>query len=182
VARCQTFGAQGGDRLDGQDRARARAHIRSQAELETLIRFFRARHGPAIGFRFTDPLDHCSAFDSSSISPLDQHIGVGDGVRTEFPLVKNYGTSPDIQMRRISHPRAESLVVAVNGTVQSNWTLGEGGRVVFTTAPAADTIITAGYQFDVPVRFADDRLDSAFATYGAGNLAQVTLVEIKAAI
>ncbi len=156
--------------------------IRSQAELETLIRFFRARHGPAIGFRFTDPLDYSSGNSGASPTPLDQHIGVGDGVRTEFPLVKNYGALPDIQMRKISHPRAGSVIVAVDGTVQSNWTLSEGGRVIFTTAPVNGAHISAGYEFDVPVRFADDRLDTAFATFGAGKFAQVTLVEIKAAI
>ena len=34
--------------------------VRSEAELETLIAFFRARRGPAQAFRFRDPFDHSS--------------------------------------------------------------------------------------------------------------------------
>ena len=36
--------------------------IRGDAELETLIAFFRARRGPAVGFRFRDPYDNSNIF------------------------------------------------------------------------------------------------------------------------
>ena len=35
--------------------------VRGDAELETLLGFFRARRGPAVGFRFRDPYDNSSS-------------------------------------------------------------------------------------------------------------------------
>jgi hypothetical protein len=48
----------------------------------------------------------------------------------------------------------------VNGvTVSNGWTLGDGGMVTFTTPPASGAVVRAGFLFDVPVRFEQDRLD-----------------------
>jgi uncharacterized protein (TIGR02217 family) len=66
--------------------------------------------------------------------------------------------------------------------VATGWILGEGGNIVFNTAPANGAIIKAGYRFDVPVRFAEDRIEVSRATFGAGDMASVTLIEIKEAL
>src|SRR5690606_4769123 len=65
--------------------------VRSEAELRTLIAFFRARRGAAKAFRFTDPYDHSSHDMVGSPTALDQLIGTGDGEKTRFQLVKTYG-------------------------------------------------------------------------------------------
>jgi uncharacterized protein (TIGR02217 family) len=155
--------------------------IRSETELQTLIAFFRARMGPAIGFRFTDPLDHSSNGTAAPPTMNDQILGTGNGVSTVFPLVKHYGVAPGNQTRRITRPVAGSVVVAINGVATSAWQLAAKGVVQFDIAPPAGAIISAGYLFDVPVRFADDRLDVGRATFAAGDIASVILVEIKEA-
>ncbi len=43
----------------------------------------------------------------------DQLLGIGDGLRTSFPLVKHYGE--DDQLRRITRPKDETVMVAING-------------------------------------------------------------------
>jgi uncharacterized protein (TIGR02217 family) len=110
---------------------------------------------------------------------LDQHIGNGDGMRTSFQLVKNYGSGGSAQVRAITRPRPGSVRVAVDGVEVSGWTLGTMGEVRFDMAPLTDAIITAGYRFDVPVRFGQDRIDVNRATFGAGEMPSVLLVEIK---
>lgn len=151
--------------------------VRSEPELGILINFFRARRGPAVGFRFTDPFDFTS--NSMALPPAmdDQLLGIGDGLRTSFALVKHYGD--DDQLRRITRPKDETLLVAINGNLAVGWVLTENGVVEFASAPAAGTVVTAGFCFDVPVRFADDRLAISRATFGAGDVASVPLVEIK---
>ena len=55
------------------------------------------------------------------------------------------------------------------------------GVVTFATAPAEGVAITAGFAFDVPVRFADDRLRVTRATFLAGAAPAVPLIEVHEA-
>ena len=151
--------------------------VRGDAELETLLSFFRARRGPAVGFRFRDPYDNSSNGMTGTPTPSDQVIGTGDGVTDRFELVKAYGTG---EQRRVTRPVAGSVLVAVNGAeAVSGWTLGDKGVIEFAAAPAAGAAITAGYLFDTPVRFADDRIEINRATFLAGEVPSVPLVEIR---
>ncbi len=63
--------------------------------------------------------------------------------------------------------------------LSTDWTLEEGGWIVFATAPPVDAEVRAGYYFDVPVRFAADRLDITGAAFAAGEAPSVPLVEIR---
>ena len=106
----------------------------------------------------------------------DQYLGDGDGVRTRFDLVKFYGE----QARRITRPVAASVRVTVDGVeLTAGWSLGEGGAILFATPPAAGDQVRAGFLFDVPVRFAEDRLETALASPMAGEAASVPLVEVR---
>jgi len=151
--------------------------VRGEAELQTLLSFFRARRGPAVGFRFRDPFDNSSNGMSGSPTATDQAIGTGDGVTDRFSLVKSYGSG---EQRRITRPVSGSVRVAVAGSeMATGWTLEGNGVVQFASAPAAGASITAGYLFDVPVRFAEDRIEVNRATFLAGEAPSVPLVEVR---
>jgi uncharacterized protein (TIGR02217 family) len=151
--------------------------VRGDAELETLLAFFRARRGPAVGFRFRDPYDHSSNGMTGPPTPGDQVIGTGDAESDRVALVKRYGES---ESRRITRPVPGSVRIAVNGSeLTSGWTLQEKGVIEFTVPPATGAAITAGFLFDVPVRFAQDRLDVNRATFLAGEAPSVPLVEVR---
>lgn len=151
--------------------------IRSERELSILIDFFRARRGAAIGFRFTDPFDFSSKQMVAEPTMLDQILGVGDGIRRAFPLLKKYGE--EAQCRRITRPRTESVSVALDAERASEWSLAEKGMIEFASPPAVGTIVSAGFLFDVPVRFAEDRIEVSRATFGAGDMPHIPLLEIK---
>jgi uncharacterized protein (TIGR02217 family) len=156
--------------------------IRSEAELGTLIEFYRARRGPARGFRLRDPSDYSSSGMTGTPGMEDQLLGTGDGARTAFALVKNYGTDDAVQTRRITRPRSDTLLVSIDGAIQvGGWALDNGGIVVFASAPPAGSEVRAGYEFDVPVRFAEDRLEVAGAAFAAGEAPSVPVVEIREA-
>jgi uncharacterized protein (TIGR02217 family) len=155
--------------------------IRSDSELGTLLAFFRARRGPATGFRFRDPFDNSSNGMTGTPQSADQMLGTGNGLKTAFALIKQYGVGASAQRRPISRPVAGSVIVAVGGTASTAWTLAEGGKVVFDTAPATGTIVTAGFRFDVPVRFAEDRIEVNRFSFAAGEMPSVPLIEIKEA-
>jgi uncharacterized protein (TIGR02217 family) len=150
--------------------------LRGEEDLHALIAFFRARRGAAVGFRLEDPLDHSSNAMAGEPGAADQWLGTGDGVRTEFPLIKAYGA----QIRRITRPAAGTVRVSVDGEEKvSGWTLAGKGVVAFDAAPAAGAEVRAGFRFDVPVRFAEDRLSLNRATFAAGEIPSVPLIEIR---
>ncbi|WP_120716687.1 DUF2460 domain-containing protein [Tsuneonella amylolytica] len=153
--------------------------VRSEAELGTLIAFFRARRGPARGFRLSDPFDHSSNGMTGAPTPTDQFVGVGDGLSAAFQLAKRYGPGPEPQVRPITRPRAETVRVSVDGEETSAFALEPGGIMRLATTPADGAVVRAGFLFDVPVRFAEDRLDVSGATFAAGEAPSVPLVEIR---
>lgn len=153
--------------------------VRSEAELGELIAFFRARRGQARGFRLRDPSDFSSNGMTGTPTPMDQVLGTGDGAVARFALVKHYGAAGDAQRRRITRPRAETVRVSVNGVETGSFTLETSGQVVLAQAPAAGAVVRAGFMFDVPVRFAEDRLDVSGAQFAAGEAPSVPLVELR---
>ncbi|MGP1354754.1 MAG: DUF2460 domain-containing protein [Parasphingopyxis sp.] len=167
------------DWADARMRYDAGPGVRSEEDVGTLIAFFRARRGAARGFRFRDPFDHSSNGMTGTPDPGDQFLGTGDGQATHFALVKRYGDDPDQQVRAITYPVSGSIRVAVDGAEQaSGWTF-EAGEIRFDTPPDADAEVRAGYLFDVPVRFAEDRLEVSRATFRAGEAVSVPLIEIR---
>lgn len=82
------------------------------------------------------------------------------------------------------------IVVSINGdgsrieyTAPDNYGELESNRngvgVYRHPAPKANLVITAGFQFYVPVRFDTDRLPVALEEYGIGGAADVKLIEIR---
>ena len=153
--------------------------VRGDAELETLLGFFRARRGPAVAFRFRDPYDNSSSGMTGAPAATDQAIGSGDGATDAFELVKTYGAG---EQRRITRPVAGTVRLAVDGAERaSGWTLQDKGVVMFDEPPAAGQAITAGFLFDTPVRFAEDRVEVNRSTFLAGEAPSVPLVEVREA-
>lgn len=153
--------------------------IRSEGELSQLIAFFRARRGAAKGFRISDPFDHSSNGMTGSPTMLDQLVGTGDGLTADFRLIKSYGSSSDPQIRVITRPRAETLLVSVDGAPSFDWTLGEKGLLSFSVAPLVGADVRAGFLFDVPVRFAEDRIDISCVNFEAGEAPSIPLIELR---
>lgn len=102
-------------------------------------------------------------------------LGIGDGVRADFQLARNYGE----QQRPITRPVPGSILVSLDGAPAANWTHIGKGLVRFDAAPPAGAIVRAGFLFDVPVRFAEDRLDISGATFAAGEAPSVPLLKIR---
>ena len=151
--------------------------MRSLDDMAVLTSFFEARQGRLYGFRFRDFADFKSCAPGAEPGPGDQSIGIGDGVTTQFPLVKAYGGTT----RRIAKPVEGTVRVAVDGVeVLEGWSLAvTTGEVTFETAPGEGVEITAGFRFDTPVRFDVDRLEITLETFGSGRMVAMPLIEIR---
>lgn len=155
--------------------------LRDEADLAALIAFFRARKGRAYGFRFKDWNDYRSSDDGGAVTPQDQLIGVGDGTTDTFQLLKNYASGVATHTRLIGKPVAGTVRVALAGVEQlSGWSVDTTtGMVTFDVPPGAGVNITAGFEFDVPVRFRDDKLTISLETFAAGEAPAIGIVEIR---
>jgi uncharacterized protein (TIGR02217 family) len=159
--------------------------VKSIDELHAVIAFFEERRGRLYGFRWRDPMDWKSCPPAGAVSHLDQVIGTGDGVRTEFQLVKRYGDLHAPWMREISKPVIHSVRVAVAGverTAGAHFAIdGNAGRILFLAGhiPEPGQSVTAGFEFDVPVRFDTDRLEVNLSGFQAGAIPSIPVVEIR---
>jgi uncharacterized protein (TIGR02217 family) len=158
--------------------------IKTFEALSTVVAFFEERRGRLHGFRWRDRLDHSSAL-SGTVNPLDQSIGTGDGATATFQLSKTYGSIYAPYQRLIAKPVPGSVRVAVAGVEaveDTDFTCDAAtGVVTFLPGhiPVASTAITAGFLFDVPVRFDTDFLEVDLSAFAAGAIPKIPLVEIR---
>ncbi|GKY88735.1 DUF2460 domain-containing protein [Sinisalibacter aestuarii] len=157
--------------------------MRSLDDVEVLIAFFEARQGQLFGFRWKDWADFKSGLPSRAAAYQDQLIAWGDGETTAFQLIKTYKSGAHGYARPIRKPVAGSVKLGLQGdplieTV--HYTVDETtGIVTFADAPAAGADITAGFEFDVPVRFDTDRIQTSVASFQAGDVPSVPVVELR---
>ncbi len=147
------------------------------------IEFFEARRGRLHGFRWKDWADYKSGDPLSATTTNDVQLGVGDGSETEFQLFKTYGDSAGSYTRTIRKPVAGTVKVALNGSAQT-----EGadfsvdsttGILTFTTPPGNAVVVTAGFEFDVPVRFDQDQIIVNVEQFNAGAVPDIEVLEIR---
>lgn len=157
--------------------------LRSLDDVETLIAFFESRSGQLHGFRWKDWSDFKSCQPSATPNPDDQLIGTGDGVTTVFQLQKTYVSGLQSYTRPIRKPVLGTVLVAISDNpkvegleFQVNV---ETGEVTFVQAPDLGARITAGFEFDVPVRFDTDAIQTSVASFQAGDVPNVPIVEIR---
>src|SRR5690606_6080853 len=138
--------------------------LRSLDDLHDVVAFFEARRGSLHAFRFRDPFDMKSCRPQETPLPSDQPLGLGDAAPARFALVKVYGIGVEAQRRFIKKPVEGSLRIAVAGIEKASGTDftfdPAAGEIVFASGaiPGPGEAVTAGYAFDVPVRFDTDRL------------------------
>ena len=146
--------------------------VKTETQWQALIAFFRARRGKAIGFRFKDWSD----YKAGSVQ-----IGVGDDSTTEFQLVKIYSSGPVAVSRDITKPVAGSVDIYIDSVLQNSGVSVDTttGIVTFSSAPAMDEVITAEFEFDVPVRFDTDEMAVSMDSFDAGNWSSIPLIEVR---
>ncbi|WP_299131720.1 DUF2460 domain-containing protein [uncultured Amaricoccus sp.] len=166
---------------DSRRRYDAAYGIRRVDDLAEVIAFFEARRGRLHGFRWKDWADHKSCAPTAQPTAIDQFLGQGNGARTEFQLVKLYASGAQSWSRAITKPVAGSVLVALGGVaINSGWSVnGSTGIVTFSAAPGVGVSVTAGFEFDVPVRFDTDELPVTLDIERLGSITSIPLVEVR---
>lgn len=159
--------------------------IKSIADLYTVIAFFEERRGRLYGFRWKDRTDHKSCAPGETPAATDQPIGTGDGETAVFQLRKAYGEAFAPYERAIAKPVSGTVLVAVDGAAQTEdedfVVNATNGTVAFLEGhePGPGAAVTAGFEFDVPVRFDTDELRIDLSSFEAGQIQNVPVVEVR---
>ncbi|RWR09704.1 DUF2460 domain-containing protein [Paenirhodobacter populi] len=158
--------------------------LRHADDLAAVVAFFEEVRGRANSFRFRDWLDWRSAPAGVPVEATDQPAGTGDGAQWIFQIQKRYGVV-NPYLRPIALPHPASVRVAVDGEeVLTGWSLSAvGGKLVFASPPPLGAEVTAGFTYDVPVRFSESTLSVSWAyfnsTRGTGSAPAIPLLEVR---
>jgi len=158
--------------------------VKSIDDLHAVIAFFEERRGRLTGFRWRDHADWKSCPPTQVPTATDQTIGTGDGTRATFQLTKTYGSAFAPWVRTIARPVAGTVLIAVNATPKPSTSVAidpATGLVTFLAGhiPPAGSTITAGFEFDVPVRFDTDKLDISLQGFTHGAIPNIPIIEIR---
>lgn len=168
---------------DARRRYDAGMGLRSLDDLAAVVAFFEARAGQLHGFRWKDWSDYKSCLPRRDPAFDDQEIARGDGQRVDFALIKAYASGPARYGRPITKPVAGSVRAGVGGDERFAGDDFEvdhaSGIVTFHEPPEPGAEITAGYEFDVPVRFDTDRIAVSVASFQAGEMPQIPVIEVR---
>jgi uncharacterized protein (TIGR02217 family) len=170
---------------DSKRRYEAGYGVKSLDDLYAVIAFFEERRGRFHGFRWRDGADCKSCAASGQPAATDQVIGTGDGATASFQLIKTYGSAFAPWNREVRKPVESTLLVAVDGVAQAEGTAFTcdyaSGLITFDAGhiPADGAALTAGFEFDVPVRFDTDRLEISLDGFHHGSIPSIPVVEIR---
>ena len=158
--------------------------VKSLNDLHDVIAFFEARMGRLYGFRWKDKSDFRSSPPQIAVAPTDQYVGAGDGSTADFQLIKTYTSGSANYVRGITKPVQNTVRVAIDSVEQvqgTDFSLDTTSGIVTFLAgriPATGAYITAGYEFDVPVRFDTDYLNIDHTAFHAGDIPNIPIIEI----
>ena len=157
--------------------------LRSAEDIHEIIAFYEARLGKLYGFRWKDWADHRSGGPSEVVTALDQPLGIGDGAETSFNLSKTYVSGPSSYVRPIAKPVGGTVLIAADGADLAEGTdysvNASSGEIQFVSPPAPGAVLTAGFEFHVPVRFDTDRIEVNLAAFEAGEIPSIPVIEVR---
>lgn len=149
--------------------------IRTDVQMMKVINFFNARQGRAYGFRYKN----WGAYKMSG------QIAVGDGTNKRLPIHRVYTQGGATFKKRlwkiVKGSVTEVLLGGVSKTEGVDFNIDyNSGEIVFNTAPGNGVSINVtNLEYDEPVRFDVDSVQSVIDAYNNNNLKNLPLVGVR---
>ena len=134
-------------------------------EVTYLKSFHAERKGSYEGFRYKDWADY---------QVKNQYIATGDGVKTSFQLRKAYAVGDAVTYRPIQKPAPGTVKLFVDGVDAvgaeipggQGWTVNHETGIMSNPEPLPNgAVLSADFEFDVPVRFESDAIGFSLQAY-----------------
>lgn len=166
--------------------------VREWSVVQALKDHWLITRGPFKHFPLRDPMDFASCElvhpnVTPTVTMTDQYIATADGFTDTFQLVKTYSVGGETYDRNIHLPVVSTVLVAMDGVLidESEYSVTRpGGEIVFNAPPTpevgADGIVTAGFLFDVEVRFENDEaFEGIMRAIRQAGFAELTFIETR---
>lgn len=134
---------------------------RDEAQIQSILNFWHAMGGRATPFLIKDWADFKSCQVQDDVSAVDQPLETVTllDASTAYQLTKLYTVGPLTQVREITQPKADTILIANgDGDAQTDFTLDESSGLLKPGGSFVGTPTSWGGEFYVPVRF-DSELD-----------------------
>lgn len=151
--------------------------VRTTEDMVDLIKTWHVVRGALYGLNYVDPLDNNSTDTPStpdaigsnnSITNTDQNFGSGDGVETDFQITKTYTIYGETYTRNIYKPLSSTVLMAIDGIAEPEYTLGSTGVVTFDDLTFTITNINKAAQAVLTVSEATTLLTVGQSIYVSG--------------
>lgn len=145
--------------------------LQNQSDYIGILNHFYGQRGRTHSFPFKDWSDY-----QATLEP----IATGDGHQREFHLIKTYGgTFPFV--RYITRPDWTTVQIFVNGSLNTTWTQGANGAIVWAAglAPAIGATITWSGNFFIPVRYDVDQFTLTLYALATGTITALNILEVR---
>ena len=134
--------------------------------------FFKSRLGQKFSFLFRDPAD-CRI--------EKQIIGVGDNSQTRFQLFKIYNDEIVPVKKIVNHPNLKTLKIWLGDIEIQNGFKLEDSFIIFADKVASNVPIIVSVEFDIEVRFNQDKFEYSLSSEGAIALSEIEIIEVAEA-
>lgn len=135
-------------------------------EFQALFAFYNQHGGAFDSFLFRDPDDR---------AVVGATFGTGDATTTQFGLLRALGGYID----RVTELDGPPLLYADGAPLLTGWTLGAGGVITFSVAPADGVVLTWSGAYLWRCRFDGDELTFEQFLAGFWKTGEVKLITVK---
>ncbi|AIF52000.1 DUF2460 domain-containing protein [Pelosinus sp. UFO1] len=146
--------------------------VKNEKDITKLITFRRCRKGRAYGFRYKDWSDY---------KAVNQIIGTVDVVPCQMQLLKKYISGEESETRIIRKPVEGTVILYAAGNyINTGITINhKSGAITITNTSLIGKLITADFEFDVPVRFDADYIPTSIEDFNNYSMSEISLIEVK---
>lgn len=150
--------------------------VKTLQQIEELTNFFYTVMGKGIGFRYKDWKDCKVTIERSSINDGNDLAASG-----EFQLCKKYSIGVNsARYRVIKKPVVGTVKIFLNGVETENFTCDyTKGIITLTGDFEPEAIVTWSGEFDVPVRFDTDTMNTTIESFASYSWNQIPVVELR---
>lgn len=157
--------------------------------IEDLRDHWMVTDGPHLTFPMRNPYDFASARLQAAgrvptLSAVDQLLGTGDGIEDTFQFRKTYTRNSFTKTHSLVLPVESTVLVAIDAIEQAvgvDFTIDrEAGTITFASPPGVGDLVTAGFLYDIPVRFeSDDVFEQILKAFETDGVAGLSLWEVR---
>lgn len=157
--------------------------VKDRSTLSEFIDFWMTVRGTAYSFKFWDPSDYeaGTTYVDDEISYNDEiQIGIGDGIETDFQLIKTYGSGVNPLVRKITKPIVSTVKIYVDGleVPDTDYSISETtGIVEFDTAPPNGDVVAWAGHFYIEASFDNDDATFQLDSPQVGEWTGITITE-----